>query len=234
MHESLFAALDEKEWLAVKVVWMKPEEPPATWDDAKIKAANFNSKALNALFNAVTNEEFKKISSTDNAKEAWIILQNTYEGTKAVKNSKLRRLITSFKEIKMNEDESFDEFYAKFKDIMNSAFNLGEQIPEPKIAKKILKYLPKRFHAKITAIEESKDLDSIPLIELIGNIQTYELGLARVGKGGKGKNIALKTKNGDNDELFDDDDTKLKSYITRQFKKFIKNSNVKASDKDRK
>ena len=42
-----------------------------------IKAANFNSKALNALFSTVTNEEFKKISSTINAKEAWTILQNT-------------------------------------------------------------------------------------------------------------------------------------------------------------
>ena len=48
---------------------MKLEEPPATWDDAKINAANFNSRALNALFSAVTNEEFKKISSTDNAKK---------------------------------------------------------------------------------------------------------------------------------------------------------------------
>ena len=47
---------------------------PADWDDAKIKAANFNSKALNALFNTVTNEEFKKISSTETAKEAWTIL----------------------------------------------------------------------------------------------------------------------------------------------------------------
>ena len=55
------------------------------WDDTKIKAANFNSRALNALFSAVTNEEFKKISSTNNAKEPWTILQNTYEGTKAVK-----------------------------------------------------------------------------------------------------------------------------------------------------
>jgi len=45
------------------------------WDDAKIKAANFNSKALNVLFSVVTNEEFKKISSTDNVKEAWTILQ---------------------------------------------------------------------------------------------------------------------------------------------------------------
>ena len=134
----------------------------------------------------------------------------------------------------MDEDESFDEFYAKLKDIVNSAFNLGEQIPEPKIVKLILGFLLERFHAKIIVIKESNDLDSIPLTELIGNLQTYELGLARVGKGDKGKNMALKTKNDDNDELSDDEDTKLKSYITRQFKKFIKNTNVKAGDKDRK
>ena len=77
---------------------------PANWDEAKIKAANFNSRALNALFSAVTNEEFKKISSTKTAKEAWTILQTTYEGTKAIKDSKLQRLITSFEEIKMEED----------------------------------------------------------------------------------------------------------------------------------
>ena len=110
----------------------------------------------------------------------------------------------------MDEDESFDEFYTKLKDIVNSTFNLEEQILEPKIVEKILRSLPERFHANITAIEESKDLDSIHLTELIGNLQTYELGLARVGKSGKGKNMALKTKTGDNDE-----NTKLKSYITR-------------------
>ena len=78
-------SLDEKIWLAVEIGWKKLEEPPTTWDDTKIKVANFNSKALNALFNAMTNEEFKKISSMVNAKEAWTILQNTYESTKAVK-----------------------------------------------------------------------------------------------------------------------------------------------------
>ena len=65
-------------------------------------------------------------------------------------------------------------------------------------------------------------------------MKTYELGLARVGKGSKSKNMALKAKNDDNDESPEDDYTKFKSYITRQFKKFIKNANVKASDKDRK
>ena len=174
-------SLYEKVWQAVEIGWTKPNEVPADWDDAKIKAANFNSRALNALFSAVTNKEFKKIFSTETAQEAWTILQTTYEGTKAIKNSKFQRLTTSFEEIKMEEDESFDEFYAKLKDIVNSAFNLGEIIPEPKVVRKVLRYLLGRFHAKITAIEESKYIDSIPLTEPVGNLQTYELGLTRIG-----------------------------------------------------
>ena len=83
--------------------------------------------------------------------------------TKAVKDSKLQRLTTSFEKIKMEEVESFNEFYAKVKDIVNSAFNLGGTIPEPKIIRKVLKSLPERFHAKITTIEELKDIDKIPL-----------------------------------------------------------------------
>ena len=63
----------------------------------------------------------------------------------------------------MEEDEMFDEFYAKLKDIVNSVFNLGEQIPKPKIVRKVPRSLPERFHAKITTIEESKDIDKIPL-----------------------------------------------------------------------
>ena len=62
--------LDEKVWQAVKIGRTKPKEAPADQVEAKIKAANFNSRALNALFSAVTNEEFKKISSTETAKEA--------------------------------------------------------------------------------------------------------------------------------------------------------------------
>ena len=122
-------SLDEKVWQAVEIGWTKLKEAPADWDDDKIKEANFISRALNALFSAVTNEEFKKISFSETTKEAWTILQTTYEGTKAVKDSKLQRLITSFKEIKIEEDESFDEFYAKLKDIVNLAFNLKETIP---------------------------------------------------------------------------------------------------------
>ena len=207
---------------------------PANWDDAKIRVENFNSRALNAIFSAVTNEKFKKISSTKITKEVWTIIQTTYEGTKHVKDSKLQRLTTSFEEVMIEEDESFDEFYAKLKDIVNSTFNLGETIPEPKVVRKVLRSLAERFHAKITAIEESKDIDSIPLTELIGNLQTYELGLTRLGKGTKSKSMALKAKSNETDESSDDENSKIKFYITRQFTKFMKNANVKGFDKDHK
>ena len=61
-------------WQAVEIGWTKAKEAPADWDEVKIKAANFNSKAFNVLFSAVTNEEFKKIPFTKTAKEAWTIL----------------------------------------------------------------------------------------------------------------------------------------------------------------
>ena len=135
-------SLDEKVWQAVEIGWTKPTKVSADWDDTKINAANFNSRALNALFSVVMNEQFKKISSIETAKEAWTILQTIYEETKVVKDSKLQRLTTSFEEIKMEEDESFDEFYAKLKDIVNLAFNLGETILEPKILGTMLRFLP--------------------------------------------------------------------------------------------
>ena len=121
----------------------------------------------------------------------------------------------------MKEDESFDEFYAKLKDIVNSAFNLSETISEPKIMRKVLRSLPERFHAKITAIKESKDINKIPLTELVGNLQTYELGLMRIGKSSKSKSMALKAKSNETNDSSHDEDAKMKSYIMRQFKKFM-------------
>ena len=67
--------------MAIKVDWKKPSELSITWDDEKIKKENFNSRALNALYSGVANEEFMKISSIEIAKEAWVILETTYEGT---------------------------------------------------------------------------------------------------------------------------------------------------------
>ena len=99
---------------------------------------------------------------------------------------------------------------------------------------KVLRSLHERSHAKITAIEESKDIDKIPLTELVGNLQTYKLGLTSIGKSSKGKSMELMAKRSDTDDSSGDEDSKMKSYSMRQFKKFMKNANAKGFDKDHK
>ena len=121
----------------------------------------------------------------------------------------------SFEEIKMEEDKTFDEFYAKLKDRVNLAFNFGKTILKPKIVRKVFRSLPERFHAKITTIKGSKDIDKILLTDLVGNLKTYELGFTRIGKSSKSKSMTLKAKNNDTDDSSDDKDSKMKSYITR-------------------
>ena len=64
-------------------------------------------------------------------------------------------------------------------------------------------------------------------------MQTYKLGLIRISKSGKSKSMALKAKSNETDKSSEDEDSKMKSYITRQFKKFMKNANGKGFDKDR-
>ena len=125
----------------------------------------------------------------------------------------------------MEEDEAFDEFYAKLKDIVNSTFNLGESTAKSKIVRKILRSLLDRFHAKITAIEKVKDIDQLPLIDLVGNLQTYEMGLCSMGKGGKSKNLALKGIEEEIEDSEDEDEDEDKdedlTFITDVFIKLL-------------
>ena len=125
---------------------------------------------MNAIYNAVSMEEFKRISNVEVAHTTWNILQTVHEGTKAVKINKLQQLTTRFESIRMSNDEFFDEFYAKLNDIVNSAYNLGEIYDQPKIVRKILRSLTEDFKPKVTAITESKDVDSIPVDELVGSL----------------------------------------------------------------
>ena len=115
-------------------------------------------------------EEFKRISNVKVAQTAWNILQTVHKGIKVVKINKLQQLTTRFESIRMSDDESFDEFYAKLNDIVNSAYNLGEIYDQPKIVRKILRSLTEDFRPKVTAITKSKDVDSILVDEFVGSL----------------------------------------------------------------
>ena len=79
------------------------------------------------------------------AKEAWTILETTYEGTKKVKNTKLQMLTIRFEELKMGDDETFDSFYGKLNEIVIAKLNLGEKIEDSKVVRKILRSLSESF-----------------------------------------------------------------------------------------
>ena len=120
------------------VGWIRPKAAKSTWDKAALAVANANRKALNAIFCEVSPNEFHRISHITIAKEAWQILETTYEGTKRVKETKLQMLTTRFEELKMSEDKSFDSFYSKLNGMVIGKFNLGEKTKDSKIVRKIL------------------------------------------------------------------------------------------------
>ena len=137
--KAFLCSINDSVWDAIEIGWTRPEAAKSTWDKATLTVTNANSKALNAIFCGVSRDEFHRISHVTIAKEAWQILETTYEGTKKVKDTKLQMLTTRFKELKMSEDESFDSFFGKLNEVVIGKFNLGEKTEDSKIIRKILR-----------------------------------------------------------------------------------------------
>ena len=172
-YPCFLCAIDETVWDSIENGWVRPTTAKSKWDKAALALANTNSKAINAIFYGVSIDEFHRISHVKTAKEAWTILETTYEGMKKVKDTKLQMLTSQFKEVKMSDDESFDSFYRRLNEIVIVKLNLGEKIEDANVVRKILRSLLENFRAKVTTIEESKDLDEIKIQKLVGSLQTY-------------------------------------------------------------
>ena len=178
-----------------------------------------------AIFYGVSLDEFHRIPHITIAKEVWQILETTYERMKKVKDTKLQMLTTQFEELRMSEDDSFDSFYSKLNEVVVGKFNLEEKTEDSKVIQKILRSLPESFRAKVTTIEESKDLDKIKVQELIGSFQTYELSLPNQRKI---KSLALKTINERVEAHNSSDEDVVEkdiAYLAKNFHKFLKFKN---------
>ena len=115
-------------------------------------------------------------------------------------------------------------------DIVNSAFNLGEVYDQPKIVRKILRSLTEDFRPKVIAITESKDVDSIPIDELVGSLQSYESDLPKTNKS---KSMALKSVDDVDDCGFDDELSSIEiAYLAKNFRNFLRNNNRRARNRN--
>jgi hypothetical protein len=213
-------------WSIVETGWTKPVD--ATLELVTEKNARLsNDKALHTLCQVLSPSEFTRISNSESAKEAWQILETTYEGTKLVKSAKFQMLISKFEEMKMLEDDTFGEFYSKMSDLRNQMVSLGKIASDVKLIPKIIRSLPERFRIKVTTIEESKDLEEMKIEELVGSLQTYELSLPLVKKL---KTIALKASKkkvkvsyGDDSE----DEEKAVAMLAKHFRRLMRNERFK-------
>jgi hypothetical protein len=179
-----------KVWFVVESGWTALTKPTTEWYKLEKEIGKANDKTMNALSGGVSQGELFRISNCDSVKEVWDILETTYEGMLRVKSSKLQLLASQFDSIRMLEDETFNNFYGKLVEIRNSMVCLGKKVSNTKLIKRILRFLPERFNMKVTAIEESRNVETMKLEELVGNLQTFEF---KLDPPKKAKSIALKT-----------------------------------------
>src|ERR1044072_3257583 len=180
---------NNKIWKAIVKGWKHPVigskegtstsdlKPEVKWTKKEDEEALANNKALNVIFNGVDKNILRLIYTCTVAKDAWEILKTTHEGTSRVRMSKLQLLTTKFEKLRMTEYESIGDFYMRVRDLANTSFDIGEQIPEEKLVRKILRSLPKKFDMKVTAIEEAHDISNMKVDELIGSLQTFEMAI---------------------------------------------------------
>ncbi|XP_015896297.2 uncharacterized protein LOC107430027 [Ziziphus jujuba] len=142
-----------------------PANPTMTQMKAHKERKTKKSKAKACLFFAVSSTIFTRIMNLQLAKAIWDYLKNDYQGNERIKNMQVLNLIREFEMLKMKETETIKDYFDKL---------LGKDFSDERIVQKILMTLPEKYESKISSLEESKDLSSISLAELVNALQAQK------------------------------------------------------------
>ncbi|GJW25746.1 hypothetical protein Tco_0039557 [Tanacetum coccineum] len=196
-------------------------------DDLKKRLAK-NNEAKMVIYNALPRKEYERIFMCNTAKEIWKTLLITHQGNSQVKDNKIDLLVQQYEQFIISEDESIDSAFARFNTIITSLKALDEGYSSKNYVRKFLRALHPKWRAKVTAIEESKDLTSLSLDELIGNLKVHEMIIKKDSEIVKAKverkSLALKAKKESSDEECSTSGSEDEEYAmaVRDFKKFFK------------
>ncbi|KAL3643561.1 hypothetical protein CASFOL_014376 [Castilleja foliolosa] len=138
--------IDERAWRAVITHWekhMKKDKDGDSvpkredeWDQNELNVANWNSKAMNTICSFVDIRYYKSIQRCESAKDAWDTLEKLCLGTAGVKKSRLRVLSTQFETIRMEEDESINDYAMRLQEISGEMTELGENVTNERLVGK--------------------------------------------------------------------------------------------------
>ncbi|GKA26528.1 retrovirus-related pol polyprotein from transposon TNT 1-94 [Tanacetum coccineum] len=196
-------------------------------DDLKKKLAK-NNEAKMVIYNALPRKEYERIFMCNTAKEIWKTLLITHQGNSQVKYNKIDLLVQQYEQFVISKDESIDSAFARFNTIITSLKALNDGYSSKNYVRKFLRALHPKWRAKVTTIEESKDLTSLSLDELIGNLKVYEMIIKKDSEIVKAKverkSLALKAKKESSDEECSTSESEDEEYVmaVRDLKKFFK------------
>nr|GEZ87485.1 UBN2 domain-containing protein [Tanacetum cinerariifolium] len=163
-----------------------------------------NNEAKMVIYNALPRKEYERIFMCNTAKEIWKTLLITHQSNIQVKDNKIDLLVQQYEQFVISKDESIDSSFAIFNTIITSLKALDEGYSSKNYVRKFFRALHPKWRVKVTAIEESKDLTSLSLDELIGNFKVHEMIIKKVSEIVKAKvekkSLALKAKKKSSDK----------------------------------
>ncbi|GJR72343.1 hypothetical protein Tco_0084708 [Tanacetum coccineum] len=181
------------------------------------------------IYTSLPRKEYERIFMCKTAKEIWETLLITRQGNSQVKDNKIDLLVQQYEQFTIPEEESTDNDFARFNTIITSLKALDEGFSSKNYVRKFFRALHPKWRAKVTAIKESKDLTSLSLDELIGNLKVYEVIIKKdselvKGKREQSRSLALKAKKESSDEENSTSGSEDEEYAmaVRDFKKFFK------------
>jgi hypothetical protein len=160
-------------WYSVVNGYVIPNNAPTDPNEKKLMSCN--SKARHVILEALAPTIASKVMGCNTAKEVWDKLKSIYEGDTKVKQVKLQRHRVEFENLKMNEKEDIATYLLIFDEVVNAIRGLGEDLDESLVVQKVLRSLLLKYDAKVSAIEETRDLTKMTMDELHGSLIAYEM-----------------------------------------------------------
>jgi hypothetical protein len=202
----------------------------------------YNTIALNTIYNVIDSMVFEQIKDLDRASEVWKRLEETYEGTVAVKSAKLYIVKDKLTSFKIKDDESISKVFHRLQVIVIDLKSLGEKINDDDVSHRFLMCLPLRFETLRLIIRgELKQLTSNQVLVDVMTQETYHVEREGVDKEDmkkdedkKKKNVAFKASSSSNnkgkskkeassdDEDASDIDDEAMALLVHKMGKFMK------------
>ncbi|MGL6083498.1 MAG: hypothetical protein ACRC4N_13960 [Gammaproteobacteria bacterium] len=167
-------AMSPKIWKIVNEGYVMPLNPLLPTEQEE-RNGHLDAQAMNALFGALSADEFNRVSNLENAHTIWTTLSEIHEGTSTVKEAKLHRLRIKYETFMMLPNENINEMYSRLNNIVNELKGLGTNLLDVDIVRKMLRALPDKYETLVTLFLNSPELPRMTPTGLLGNLITNEL-----------------------------------------------------------